>query len=66
MRWEDIREIGVCGLKISLKNRERRGQRHPGTLFLYVSPEELDEDGRFGMILKWPPKDKIYLKYERN
>lgn len=59
--WENIVEIGVCGTSISgIKSIQRKGAS-----YIYVSPEELDDAARFEMIVKWPPKGKIILAYNR-
>lgn len=59
--WEDVAEIGVCGTKVFNKNHKDR----VGTLYVYISPSLLSEQDRFEMILKWPPKDKIYFVFKQ-
>lgn len=51
-RWEDIKEVGVIGTKVFPKTSSNKG----GRKYIYFSPEELDEDSRFDLALKWPPK----------
>ena len=59
MAWQDIKEVGVAGSRIFNK-----GEKHkPGTLYIYFSGKEMTDDERFEMMLKWPPKDKIYIEY---
>ena len=38
-------------------------KKKTGDKYLYFSPEKLDADERFQMIVKWPPKDKLYAEY---
>ena len=55
--WKDVREVGVCGIRPFHKKDSDR----VGTLYIYVSKVHMNDDERFDMILKWPPKDKVYL-----
>ncbi len=61
--WDMIREIGVVGTKVfngTGKNKK------PGRRYIYISPEEMDEDSRFKMTLEWPPQNGIlYCIYTR-
>lgn len=60
LAWEEIKEAGICGTRVF-------NQKHPektGRMYLYFSKEKMDGEGRFDMILQWPPKDKRYLLYE--
>lgn len=57
--WSEIKEVGVAGSKIFLKGERNK----PGTLYIYFSKKELNDDERFDMMLKWPPKDVLYLEY---
>lgn len=50
--WDEIREVGVIGTKVFPKSSSNKG----GRKYIYFSPMELDEDGRFNLALKWPPK----------
>ena len=34
-------------------------------MYVYISPSLLSEQDRFDMILKWPPKDKIYFVFKQ-
>ncbi len=59
--WTEVKEIGVCGTKVfNLRHPEKTGVK-----YIYISFEKLDEDSRFEMVLKWPPKDKIYFVYTK-
>jgi len=50
--WEEIKEVGVIGTKVFPKTSSNKG----GRKYIYFSPEELDEDSRFYLAFKWPPK----------
>ncbi len=60
-KWEEVNEIGICGTNAFNKHHPNK----VGTLYIYISRNELDEQERFDMIFKWPPKDKIYLVYNK-
>lgn len=49
---DEIKEVGVIGTKVFPKSSSNNG----GRKYIYFSPMELDEDGRFNLALKWPPK----------
>lgn len=57
--WGEVAEMGVIGTKVLNRNNPSK----TGALYIYFSPVQLDEDSRFQMALKWPPKDQIYLLY---
>lgn len=59
--WREITEIGVIGTKVL----NRADPDKTGTLYLYFSPEALDDEKRFALGLAWPPKDLIYLLYNK-
>ena len=52
-------ETGAAGSKILNKGNPNK----TGTVYIYFSPTALDDNERFDMMLKWPPKDKLYLRY---
>lgn len=58
-KWEEISETGAAGSKILNKGNPNK----TGTVYIYFSPTALDDNERFDMMLKWPPKDKLYLRY---
>ena len=60
--WNEIAEVDVIGSKVLNRNNTKKC----GTLYLIFSPEKLDDDKRFDMMIKWPPKDKIYLKFTKD
>ena len=62
LKWSDIAEVGVAGSNILNKGNEKR----TGALYIYFSGSAMDDDERFNMMLKWPPKDKIYLRYDKD
>lgn len=59
--WGQVAEIGVCGTKVF----NRRNPEKTGTLYIYLSQERLSDEERFDMILKWPPRDKMYFVYSK-
>lgn len=61
MKWNEIQEIGVAGSKLF----NNRGGEKPGTVYIYVSKTLMTEEERFDMMLKFPPKDKIYFEYSK-
>ena len=58
-KWEEIAETGAAGSKILNKGNPNK----TGTVYIYFSPMALDDNERFDMMLKWPPKDNLYLRY---
>lgn len=61
MRWSEVAEVGVVGLKVFNNNDPKR----TGTRYIYFSPRRLDKDSRFRLALEWPPRDMLYLCYTR-
>ncbi len=61
LKWEEVREVGVCG------NRpfHKKGSDRVGSHYLYFSREKMTEDQRFEMILKWPPRRQVYLLFSQ-
>ncbi len=59
MSWDDIEETGVAGMRIFFKPSNTKA----GDRYIYLVPRKLDDQERFSMILNWPPKDGIYLRY---
>ena len=60
-RWDQVAEVGVAGAKV-LKSAS---SQKTGELYIYFSPLALDDQQRFEMMLRWPPKDKIFMQYSR-
>ncbi len=48
--WDSLREVGIFGSNVL--RPEKKGKI--GTLYIYVSTEEMDDDARFKTFLKWP------------
>ncbi len=59
-RWDEITQVGVAGTRVFMKDFLGK----TGSLFIYLSKEELDEQQIFNMMLDWPPKDKVFIKYD--
>lgn len=57
--WNEIRETGVAGTRLFPQSDKGKA----GTLYIYFSKGEMNDQQRFDMMLHWPPKDKIYLQY---
>ena len=61
LAWDEIVEVDVIGSRVL----NRFNTKKCGTLYLVFSLEKLDDTKRFQMMLKWPPKDKIYMKFTK-
>ncbi|MBR1919848.1 MAG: hypothetical protein IJ831_09520 [Spirochaetales bacterium] len=61
-RWDEIEEIGVAGSKVFPKSD--KGKR--GTLYIYISRNELTDQERFEMMFKFPPRNIITMVYDRD
>ncbi len=59
--WKEIKEVGVVGTNIF---RVENG-KYVGNRYIYFSTEGLDEDERFKLAMKWPPRKMIYLFYTK-
>ena len=59
IRWDDIREVGLIGENVFNHGKKKK----TGDKYIYFSPVRMDADERFDMIVKWPPKDKLYVEY---
>ncbi len=61
-KWEELQEIGAIGTKVlRQKNKDDAGR-----LEIYFSTKEMNDDERRAMALQWPPKDMIYMLYQKN
>jgi len=58
-KWSQLKEIGVCGLKVL----KPKGSKKGGTMYIYFAEKELSEQERFEMTLQWPPKNGLCLLY---
>lgn len=59
MKWGQIREVGVIGIRVV--NHEN--SRQTGPRYIYFSNADLSTDERFDLGLRWPPKEQIYLRF---
>ena len=57
--WESIQEYGVIGLRLFGSEKAIEN----GTKYVYFSETPMDDDQRFQMALKWPPKKCAYALY---
>ncbi len=62
LTWDEILEVGVAGTKVLKK----AGSDRTGEMYIYFSPYRLDDQTRFEMMLKWPPRDQLYMLYTHN
>lgn len=60
--WEEVAEVGIAGSKVFNKGNPSK----TGTVYIYFSQEPMDDQERFNMMLKWPPKNKLYLSYNKS
>lgn len=59
--WDKIEEVNVAGTHLfNLGNKN-----NPGTIYIIFSEEKLSDDQLFAVLLRWPPKKRIYLKYTK-
>lgn len=59
VNWADVKELGLIGENVFSKKEKKTGEK-----YIYFSPVAMTKDERFQMIVKWPPKDKLYMKYD--
>ncbi len=59
LRWDEIQEVGIAGSKLFPKSDKGK----PGQLYIYFSKTHLTDQERFDMMLKWPPRDKLFMQY---
>ena len=58
-RWDQIDEVGVLGTRVF----HGSNAKNVGSLYFYFSDIRLDENARFEMALKWPPKKECFLLF---
>ena len=71
MPWSQIREVGLIGENVfngggsapSGGSAPGGKRKKTGDKYLYFSPVSMDADERFRMIVRWPPRDKLYAEY---
>lgn len=56
--WSDVKEMGLIGENVFSHKKGKTGDK-----YIYFSPYEMTEDQRFKMIVKWPPKDMLYMEH---
>ncbi len=59
--WTELAEMGVVGTKVFNKGNPDK----TGNLYIYFSRAPLEEEERFQLALKWPPKEQLYLLYTK-
>lgn len=58
--WSDIKELGLIGENVFSKKEKKTGEK-----YIYFSPVKMTKDERFQMIVKWPPKNMLYMQYSK-
>lgn len=58
MAWPEVKELGLIGENVFSKKKNNTGDK-----YIYFSPVPMTRDERFHMIVKWPPKDMLYMQY---
>ncbi len=61
MRWNEVAEAGLAGESVLNMGKSNRC----GRVHFYFSKTVMTDDERFGMMLNWPPKDKIYFTWNK-
>ncbi len=61
--WDEIAEAGVIGTKVFRMSIDKTN--YVGSRYIYFSRVSMTDDERFQMALKWPPKDKIYIRFSK-
>ena len=62
IRWKDLKDVCVCGTRVL--NRMNRNKC--GTLYMIFTDKHIPENKLLDMMLKWPPKGKIYMKFTKD
>lgn len=62
MKWTDIAEVDVMGLRLFNQGKDKK---KCGSLYLVFSSKHMDDDMRFKLIMNWPPKNEIYLRFTK-
>lgn len=62
IRWKDLKDVCVCGTKVL----NRMNKEKTGTIYMIFSDKHIPEKQLMDMMLKWPPKGKIYLKFTKD
>ncbi|MBR6085781.1 MAG: hypothetical protein IKP61_09255 [Spirochaetales bacterium] len=62
IRWKDLKDVCVCGTRVL--NRINRNKC--GTIYMIFTDKHIPENKLLDMMLKWPPKGKIYLKFTKD
>ena len=57
--WTEIKELGLIGENVFNRKKNKTGHK-----YIYFSPKEMTAKERFDMIVKWPPKEMLYMEYQ--
>lgn len=61
-RWDQIEEVGVLGTRVF----HGANSKNVGSLYFYFSETSLDEDARFDLALRWPPRKECFLLFRHD
>lgn len=61
--WDTIKEVGIAGTKVINGNKHNNKKKNFGSVYIYFSKEQMNEEQLFNMCLEWPPKDVLYIRY---
>lgn len=61
--WNTIKEVGIAGTKVLNGNKHNNKKKNFGSVYIYFSKKQMNEDQLFNMCLEWPPKDILYIRY---
>ncbi len=56
--WSEIHELGLIGENVFNHKKEKTGDK-----YIYFSPVSMTVKERFNLIVKWPPKNMLYMEY---
>lgn len=56
--WSEVKELGLIGENVFSKKKNNTGDK-----YIYFSPVQMTSNQRFQMIVKWPPKNMLYMQY---
>ena len=60
-KWEEIKEVGIIGTSLILSDTDGKTNRK----FIYFSMQDLEENDRYKLMLKWPLKSVPFIPFNR-
>lgn len=58
--WEEIAEAGIAGTDVFNRGKKKKKWNK----YFYFSKSSMTDEERFKMCLEWPPKDKIFFRFD--